>query len=368
MAALVTGGAGFIGSHVAEALVARGDEVVVLDDLSTGKRENVPDGAELVEGDIREPQVELFARVKPEVCFHLAAQIDVRVSVARPDHDAQINVLGTVNVLQAAREHGTKIVFSSTGGAIYGECERPGARGRAAAADLAVRRRRSSPARSTSRPTTVSTGRGTSRCGTATSTGRGRTRTARRGSSRSSSTGCASGEAPTDLRRREPDARLRLRRRRRARDARGRGAGRRRLQRRHRPGDLGLELLELCQRVAGTSSSRSSRRPGRASSSGASSTRAARSTSSAGGPSAASRTACARPGSDLGARKERGAPRRITFGPWRSRPPLPAARPSLAHRDARRQRGRRLRARAAADRRGRAALEAARPRTRRRRR
>jgi len=122
---LVTGGAGFIGSHVAEALVAGGEDVVVLDDLSTGKRENVPEGAELVEGDIREPQDALFGRVKPAVCFHLAAQADVRVSVARPDHDAKINVLGTINILQAALEHDTRIVFSSTGGAIYGECERP---------------------------------------------------------------------------------------------------------------------------------------------------------------------------------------------------------------------------------------------------
>jgi UDP-glucose 4-epimerase len=125
VAVLVTGGAGFIGSHVAEALVASGEEVVVLDDLSSGKRENLPDGVELVEGDVREPQDELFAGIKPTVCYHLAAQIDVRVSVARPEHDAQINVLGTVNLLQAALEHGTQVVFSSTGGAIYGECERP---------------------------------------------------------------------------------------------------------------------------------------------------------------------------------------------------------------------------------------------------
>jgi len=122
---LVTGGAGFIGSHVAEALVARGEDVVVLDDLSSGKRENLPEGAELVEGDIREPQDELFAGVKPDICFHLAAQADVRVSVARPEHDARINVIGTINLLEAAREHGTQLVFSSTGGAIYGECDGP---------------------------------------------------------------------------------------------------------------------------------------------------------------------------------------------------------------------------------------------------
>jgi UDP-glucose 4-epimerase len=125
VAVLVTGGAGFIGSHVAEALVARGEEVVVLDDLSSGKRENLPDGVELVEGDVREPQDELFAGVKPTVCYHLAAQIDVRVSVARPEHDAQINVLGTVSLLRAALEHNTQVVFSSTGGAIYGECDGP---------------------------------------------------------------------------------------------------------------------------------------------------------------------------------------------------------------------------------------------------
>ncbi len=125
MAVLVTGGAGFIGSHVAEALVARGEDVVVLDDFSTGKRENLPEGVEVVEGDIREPQERLFAAVNPAVCFHLAAQADVRVSVERPDHDATINVIGTVNLLQAALEQDTRIVFSSTGGAIYGECERP---------------------------------------------------------------------------------------------------------------------------------------------------------------------------------------------------------------------------------------------------
>ena len=125
MAVIVTVGAGFIGSHVAEALVARSEEVIVLDDLSTGKRENLPEGAKLVEGDIREPQDELFASVKPDICFHLAAQADVRVSVSRPEHDARINVLGTVNLLQAALETETRVVFSSTGGAIYGECERP---------------------------------------------------------------------------------------------------------------------------------------------------------------------------------------------------------------------------------------------------
>ncbi len=124
MRALVTGGAGFIGSHVAEGLLARGDEVTILDDLSDGRRENVPAGARLVEGDIRDPAA-VFAEAKPEVCFHLAAQKDVRISVARPDHDAELNVIGTIRVLEAAREHGAQIVFSSTGGAMYGECDEP---------------------------------------------------------------------------------------------------------------------------------------------------------------------------------------------------------------------------------------------------
>jgi UDP-glucose 4-epimerase len=125
--AIVTGGAGFIGSHVVDALLARGDEVAVLDDLSSGRRENVAQGAELLVGDIRDPQVlrELFAEWRPETCFHLAAQADVRVSVERPDFDGEVNVLGTIRLLEAAREEGTRIVFASTGGAIYGECRRP---------------------------------------------------------------------------------------------------------------------------------------------------------------------------------------------------------------------------------------------------
>jgi UDP-glucose 4-epimerase len=120
--AIVTGGAGFIGSHVVDALLARGDDVLVLDDLSSGRRENVP-GARLEVVDVREPLEEHFDGA--EVCFHLAAQVDVRVAVERPEHDAQVNVLGTVNVLEAARRHGTQVVFASTGGAIYGECQGP---------------------------------------------------------------------------------------------------------------------------------------------------------------------------------------------------------------------------------------------------
>ncbi len=114
MRALVTGGAGFIGSHVVDALVARGDEVTVLDDLSTGRRENVNPAARLVEGSVTDP-IETDA----EVVFHLAAQIDVRKSVADPRHDLAINVGGTINVISSA----ARVVFASTGGAIYGETD-----------------------------------------------------------------------------------------------------------------------------------------------------------------------------------------------------------------------------------------------------
>jgi UDP-glucose 4-epimerase len=123
--AVVTGGAGFVGSHVVEALLARGDEVTVVDNLSSGRRENLADGVRLVEADIREPLDDAFAEARPEVVFHLAAQIDVRRSVAEPDYDAAVNVLGTVRVLEAARRHDAQVVFSSTGGAIYGECTEP---------------------------------------------------------------------------------------------------------------------------------------------------------------------------------------------------------------------------------------------------
>jgi UDP-glucose 4-epimerase len=124
MRAIVTGGAGFIGSHVVDALLERGHEVHALDDLSKGKRERVSASAELHVADIREPDG-VFDAVRPEAVFHLAAQADVRVSLERPDYDAEVNVLGTVRILEAARRHDAKIVFSSTGGAIYGECDGP---------------------------------------------------------------------------------------------------------------------------------------------------------------------------------------------------------------------------------------------------
>ena len=128
MRTLVTGGAGFIGSHVVDALVERGDEVTVLDDVSTGRRENLDQAlagdAELVDGDIRDGEAvgELCDRVRPEAIFHLAAQIDVRKSVADPAFDARVNVEGTINVLRAAQATGVRrVVNTSSGGAIYGE-------------------------------------------------------------------------------------------------------------------------------------------------------------------------------------------------------------------------------------------------------
>ena len=130
MRALVTGGAGFIGSNLVDALLDRGDEVVVIDDLSSGKEANLAGalerGARFEQADIRDGARirEIIGAAQPDVVFHLAAQIDVRVSVERPDYDARTNVEGTVNVLEAARQAGAqRFVFSSTGGAIYGETD-----------------------------------------------------------------------------------------------------------------------------------------------------------------------------------------------------------------------------------------------------
>jgi UDP-glucose 4-epimerase len=128
MNALVTGGAGFIGSHLVDALVARGDAVLVIDDLSTGRKENLESalsaGAQLEVLDMTDaprlmPVVEGFG---PESVFHLAAQIDVRKSMADPGFDVRLNVLGTVNLMEAAgRVAADRVVFTSSGGAVYGE-------------------------------------------------------------------------------------------------------------------------------------------------------------------------------------------------------------------------------------------------------
>ena len=130
MKALVSGGSGFIGSHLVDALLDRGDEVVAVDNLSTGRRSNLDGalerGARLIVEDIRDAELmkTLLDHEQPDVVFHLAAQMDVRVSTARPNYDAEINVLGTLNLLEAARQSGAgRFVFTSTGGAIYGEAE-----------------------------------------------------------------------------------------------------------------------------------------------------------------------------------------------------------------------------------------------------
>jgi UDP-glucose 4-epimerase len=125
---LVTGGAGFIGSHVADAYLRRGDEVVVLDSLVHGKLENVPEGAEFVELDIRDPAAaDLIRERRFDIVNHHAAQMDVRVSVEDPRFDASVNVDGLLNVLEASREAGVgRVLFVSSGGVVYGEpAQRP---------------------------------------------------------------------------------------------------------------------------------------------------------------------------------------------------------------------------------------------------
>jgi UDP-glucose 4-epimerase len=125
MDAIVTGGAGFIGSHVADALIARGDRVVIVDNMAGGRRDRVPPAADLRQIDIRDSAAmrSLFDEVRPQAVFHLAAQADVRVSVDDPSFDADVNVRGTIQVLEAARSCDARVVFSSTGGALYGEAD-----------------------------------------------------------------------------------------------------------------------------------------------------------------------------------------------------------------------------------------------------
>ncbi|MEM1270084.1 MAG: NAD-dependent epimerase/dehydratase family protein, partial [Bacteroidota bacterium] len=125
MKLIVTGGAGFIGSHVCDALLAQGHTVHVIDNLNGGKRENLPDGVVFHNMDIRSDEVAvLFEKEKYDAMYHLAAQMDVRKSVADPGFDADVNVLGFLNLMEAGRRTGLKkVVFSSTGGAIYGEPE-----------------------------------------------------------------------------------------------------------------------------------------------------------------------------------------------------------------------------------------------------
>jgi UDP-glucose 4-epimerase len=122
---LVTGGAGFIGSHLTDALLARGDEVVVVDNLSTGRRARLKATARLLEADIGDEDdlAAAFDGVRPTTVFHLAAQSDVRLSVADPLRDSDTNVLGTIRVLIQALRHQARVVFASSGGAVYGSVD-----------------------------------------------------------------------------------------------------------------------------------------------------------------------------------------------------------------------------------------------------
>lgn len=124
MRILITGGAGFIGSHIADAFIARGDEVLIIDDLSTGKAENLPEGARFEEIDIRNGEAvqRVFRSFRPQIVSHQAAQTSVSASVREPHRDAEINVMGGLQVLLASVEAGAhRLIFASTGGAIYGE-------------------------------------------------------------------------------------------------------------------------------------------------------------------------------------------------------------------------------------------------------
>lgn len=124
MRALVTGGAGFIGSHLADALVERGAQVAVMDNLATGREQNVPKGATFFQVDLRDRDAveQAVAAFRPTHIFHQAAQASVKVSVDEPATDAAVNILGGLHLLDAARRHGVqRVVFASTGGAIYGE-------------------------------------------------------------------------------------------------------------------------------------------------------------------------------------------------------------------------------------------------------
>jgi len=121
---LVTGGAGFIGSHIADALVARGEQVIVIDDLSSGAPANLNPEVEFHHLDIRSPEAAALVRDRrPDAIAHQAAQMSVSRSVREPLFDASVNLIGSINLLEAARETGARVVFASTGGALYGEAE-----------------------------------------------------------------------------------------------------------------------------------------------------------------------------------------------------------------------------------------------------
>ena len=123
---MVTGGAGFIGSHVVELFINKGFEVVIVDDLSTGRASNLNSSAKFYQMDIRDPKIrDVFSSERPDYISHHAAQMDVRRSVAQPIFDADVNILGSINLIECAKEFGAKhFIYVSTGGAVYGEPER----------------------------------------------------------------------------------------------------------------------------------------------------------------------------------------------------------------------------------------------------
>ena len=125
MKIVVTGGAGFIASHIADAYINRGHEVYIIDDLSTGQKRNLNPSAKIYTVDIADPKAaKLIAEIKPDVLNHHAAQMDVRRSVADPTFDARINIIGFINLLEACKDAGVKrVIFSSSGGAVYGDRE-----------------------------------------------------------------------------------------------------------------------------------------------------------------------------------------------------------------------------------------------------
>jgi len=125
MKIIVTGGAGFIGSHLVDRLIKGGHKVIVIDNLSTGKKENLNPKAKFYKADIRSPKIsQIFKKEKPKAVFHYAAQIDIRKSAEEPIESASINILGTLNVLENCKKFGTKkIIFASSGGAVYGNAQ-----------------------------------------------------------------------------------------------------------------------------------------------------------------------------------------------------------------------------------------------------
>jgi len=125
MKIVVTGGAGFIGSNIVDDLIERGHHVIIIDNLSTGFKENINLNAKFYKIDIRDKEIEkIFERERPEIVIHLAAQMDVRISIIKPIHDSDINILGTINLLENCVKYKVKkIIYSNTGGALYGDVE-----------------------------------------------------------------------------------------------------------------------------------------------------------------------------------------------------------------------------------------------------